>query len=338
MTDELLSSCVLPHLNNAVLSELLDSAVLEAGRERVALTIDSYVVTPLEFPGGDIGKLAVCGTVNDLTMVGARPLGLALAVVAQEGLEQALLDRIIRSVGEMARAAGVNIVTGDTKVVERGVLGAQGPGLILTTAGVGLLPISPEAERHLDPRRVRPGDMVLITGRVAEHGLAVMLARHLPEAEIKVQSDVAPLNGLMESLWGCAEVQADPAALVFLRDPTRGGLSGLAADLAQRARVRVVLEEEVIPVAPAVRHAAGLLGLDLLEVANEGKAVLVVRPEAAQAVLAALRRHALGRDAAIIGRIEPVPDGGMPGVELITTIGGRRLIQKPFGEQVARIC
>lgn len=321
LTDQLLARTVLPHLGNEVLGELLDSAIISGPAGRLALTIDGYVVQPWRFPGGDIGRLAVSGTANDLAVCGARPLGLALGVILCEGFDTADLDEVMRSVARTAAEAGVSVITGDTKVVGHG----QGDGIYLTTAGIGEV----RAGLRLHPDQVRPGDVLLINGPIAEHGLAVMLARQMPGMEVAVRSDVAPLNHMIDAL-----VAAVPE-VVFMRDPTRGGLAGAAADLAARCGWRVVLEESAIPVRPAARHAAEMLGLDVLDVANEGKALIVVRPDAADAALAALRRHPRGSEAAVVGRVEDVRDGIC---ELRTMLGGRRIVQKPYGEQLPRIC
>lgn len=333
LTDELVERSILPPIANGILSDLLDSADLRlrAGDERLAFTIDSYVVQPLEFPGGDIGRLAVSGTVNDLSVCGAEPLGLALSLILVEGLERQTLERVMASIGATAAEAGVDVVTGDTKVIGRTATRGGGGGepdhLYITTAGVGVV----RRSHRLHPSGVRPGDVILINGSIADHGLAVMLARELPQVQSIVRSDAAPLNGLIAGLLDRVP------EVVFLRDPTRGGLAGLAADLARRSGCRIVLEEERIPLRPEVRHAADMLGLDPLDVANEGKVVVVARPEAAKRALDALRAHPLGRDAAFIGyAAAPVTGEGV--CEVLTPMGGRRIVQKPYGEQLPRIC
>jgi len=272
--------------------------------------------------GYDIGELAVSGTVNDVAVSGATPLGLALALIVAEGFARADLEAVLDSIGRTAKRAGVPILTGDTKVVGRG----QGDGVYITTTALGRV----AANRLLHPRRIRPGDVVLINGGIGEHGLAVMLARELPEVQSVVRSDVAPLNDLIAGVVG-----ATGEGLVFMRDPTRSGVAGVAADIASQTGLHVELDEPAIPVKPAVRHAADMLGLDPLEVANEGKVVAVVRPEAAEAALAALRAHPLGADAAVIGRITEQQDGLC---EVRTAIGGCRILTKPYGEQLPRIC
>jgi hydrogenase expression/formation protein HypE len=322
LTDELVAGHVLPRLGNVVLNELLDSALLEPQHGRLAMTIDSFVVQPWQFPGGDIGRLAVCGTVNDLAVSGAKPVGLALAMILAEGFPMASLDVVMASVAAAAREAGVPVVTGDTKVVGRG----QADGIYLVTAGLGRVP----TRRHVGPGFVKPGHVLILNGPIGEHGLAVMLAREMPDVQSPVKSDVAPLNGLIEVAHA-----AGGRAISFMRDPTRGGLAGLCADLARQSNQRVILDETAIEVRPEALHAAEMLGLDPLDIANEGKVVMAVAPGAADRVLAAVRSHPLGRRAAVIGRVDASPD---PLCEIHTAIGGRRIVQKPYGEQLPRIC
>jgi hydrogenase expression/formation protein HypE len=319
LTDELFVSCILPRLGNRVLNELLDSAILP-GTERTALTIDSYIVKPIKFPGGDIGRLSICGTVNDLAVCGAKPLGIALSLILTEGLERGVLDEILDSISATAREAGVRVVTGDTKVVGHG----QGDGIYITTAGVGAIGAS-----EVHPSSVRPGDVLIVSGTIADHGMAVMLAREMPQIQSVVRSDVAPLNKMIYRLL------EQVAGVVFLRDPTRGGLAGVAADLAARTGLHVTLYEQDIPVRPETLHAADMLGIDPLDVANEGKVVVVVRPEAVDNAINALRAEKYGRDAQVIGVVGAEPDGVC---ELRTTMGGNRILQKPYGEQLPRIC
>lgn len=324
LTDDLLVHCVLPRLGNRVLNQLTDAATLPAfasGGDRIAMTIDSYVVSPWKFPGGDIGRVAICGTVNDLAVSGAQPMGIAMSLILTEGFRTADLEEALDSAARAAREAGVAVVTGDTKVVGRG----QGDGIVITTAGVGRVP----AGRHLSLERVQPGDVVLLSGAIGEHGLTVMLAREMPEVHSVLRSDVAPLNKLIELV-----TRATPD-VVFMRDPTRSGLAGVASDIARQSGWHLTLDEDAIPVTAPARHAAEMLGLDPLEVANEGKVVIVVRPYDVDKALAAMHMHPLGRDACVVGRIEGIGDGVC---ELRTSIGGRRVIQKPYGEQLPRIC
>lgn len=321
LTDELINGIILPRLGNSALNELLDSGVIENVGTRLAMTIDGYVVQPLQFPGGDIGRLAVSGTVNDLAVCGAEPLGIALSLILTEGLEKAVLEAILDSVRMASREAGVNVITGDTKVVGRG----QGDGLYISAAGIGRM----MTVRRLHPDQVQPGDAIIISGSVADHGLAVMLAREMPDVQSALRSDVAPLNKMI------ARVLRRVPHIAFMRDPTRGGLAAVVADLATRSGYRISLDESEIPLHPQTLHAAEMLGLDPLEVANEGKVVIVVRAEGAQATLDVLREDPLGREARIIGKVEEARDGIC---EIRTLIGGRRILQKPYGEQLPRIC
>jgi len=322
LTDTLIRQTVLPRLGNDVLNTLLDAAVLPPmWQDRPALTIDAYVVQPWRFPGGDIGRLAVCGTVNDLAVCGARPEAMALSLILAEGFAQRDLETILDSVRAAADEARVRVVTGDTKVVGRG----QCDGIYITTAGLGRR----EFDVQLGFDRVQPGDAVILSGPVGEHGLAVMLAREMPHVHSVLRSDVAPINHLVELCLH--DLGGD---IVFMRDPTRAGLAGVCADLAECSGHRVTLEEAAIPVRPEARHAADMLGLDPLEVANEGKLVLVVRGHRAADALLAMEAHG-DAEAAVIGRIDQERDGVC---ELHTTIGGSRVVQKPYGEQLPRIC
>lgn len=325
LTDELLRDIILPRLDEPPLESMLDAAVLSpTGNDRLALTIDSYVVSPWKFPGGDIGRLAVCGSVNDLAVVGARPIGLALSLVLTEGFEKSDLEHVMDSIEHAADEAGVNVVTGDTKVVGHD----QGDGILITTSALGRI----SGSHTLNPDLVQPGDILLINGPIGDHGLAVMMAREMPQMQTAIRSDVAPLNGLIEHL-----LDELGHAIVFMRDPTRSGLAGTLADLARAAALHIVIRESDIPVRPETRHAADLLGLDVLESANEGKFLMVVRPHVAEKALHLLHQHQLGQDAAIIGKVDD--DEAMAGVcELLTDIGGRRVLTKPYGEQLPRIC
>lgn len=322
LTDELLAQTIRPRLSNPALDAMDDSALLDLGATRIAFTTDSYVVRPLEFPGGDIGRLAVCGTVNDLAVCGAEAKWISLGLILEEGLESAVLERVLDSVARAAAEAGVSVVTGDTKVVERG----QGDGLYINTAGLGVL----SAGVRLGPELVAPGDAIVLSGSIADHGMAVMLQREDPASvRSDLRSDVAPLGGLAAVL-----LEASPGVR-FMRDPTRGGLAGVLADLAGRSGRRLTVEEPAIPVRQGTRYAAEMLGIDPLDVANEGKLVAVVPSREAGAALAALRGHELGREAALIGEVG-VEDDGL--CDLVTEVGGRRVLQKPYGEQLPRIC
>ena len=328
LMDQLLDEVVRPHLANEILNEGLDSGLIELPqskiknqKSKIAMTIDGYVVTPWKFPGGDIGRLAVCGTVNDLAVCGAQPLGIALALIIAEGFATDCLSEVMASVAAAASEAGVKVITGDTKVVGRG----QADGIYITTAGVGIC----AAELVLNPSLCEPGDVLIINGYIADHGLAVMLSREMPQITSPIRSDAAPLNGLIQ------HVLESGVKVRFMRDATRAGLAGLCADLAKRCGRRVILEESAIPLRKETQHAAEMLGLDVLEVANEGKVVMVVTQADAQRALGALREHPLGKHAAIIGRIGELPDCIC---ELCTAHGGSRVVQKPYGEQLPRIC
>ncbi len=307
---------------NPVLAELGDSAVVDLPPGvRLALTTDSFVVQPLFFPGGDIGKLAVCGTVNDLAVAGATPLYLTAGFILEEGLPLATLERVVVSMAETARSAGVQIVTGDTKVVERGAA----DGLFINTAGVGSLP----AGRSLAPAHLRPGDVLLINGPLGDHGLAVMLQREGLEFGSALESDCAPLNGLIAAVLAAA-----PGAVRCMRDPTRGGLATVLNEWAE-VGVGMMLDEAALPIREEVRGACEVLGLDPLYAANEGKVVLAVAPEAAEAALAALRAHPLGRDAACVGQVTAEHPRR---VVLRTRYGARRIVELLTGAQLPRIC
>lgn len=321
LMQRLIAERILPHLSNRLLNPLSDGAIFAFSGGRLVFTTDSFVVQPLEFPGGDIGRLSVCGTVNDLAVMGAVPRMLALALIIEEGLPLATLDRIIASVAQAAHEAGVVVATGDTKVIER----RGGDGLMITTAGVGEIP----SGVNWNLGRIDAGDRVLITGTLADHGLTIMTVRENLGIESDLASDAAPLNGLIAAL---RDTGAD---IKFMRDPTRGGVAGVFCDIVEGTGFGVRLEESRLPITPIARHTAELLGLDPLTVANEGKCVVVVAERDAQRVLRACHEHALGRDAAIVGEIVAAD---VPLVELHTAIGGARIVQRPYGEELPRIC
>ncbi len=301
---------------------LTDAAVLPWGEGRLVFTTDSYVVSPIEFPGGDIGRLAVCGTCNDLAVMGAAPKALSLALILEEGLELDTLERMMRSVARAAVEAGVEIVTGDTKVIERR---GESPGLLINTAGVGRM----REGCRLDARRARAGDVVLVNGRLAEHGLAVMSVRHGLQFETPLRSDVAPLNHMIAGLLDSG------ADVKFMRDATRGGVAGVLADLSEASGLSVEIDERALPLSGAARQASEMLGLDPLTVANEGVVVCVVAAPDVDRAVAALRGNAFGRHAVCMGRLS---ESQPPLVELLTRVGGRRVVQRPYGEDLPRIC
>lgn len=301
---------------------LADAAtcVLASG-ERVAVSTDSFVVKPLRFPGGSIGHLAVHGTVNDLAMVGAQPRWLSAAFVLEEGFAVEDLRGVVADMGDAAAAAGVEIVTGDTKVVDQGAA----DGLYVTTTGIGVIPEG----RALDAARVQRGDAVLVSGTIGDHGMAVMLARGDLALDADIRSDTAPLHTMVEALLAAAP------STRWLRDPTRGGVGTVCNELARDTELAVVLDETALPVAPAVGGACDLLGIDPLYVANEGKLIAVVAPDEADAALAALRSHPLGAHAARIGEIRDDPAGV---VVLLTAFGGTRIVDMLVGDPLPRIC
>ena len=309
-----------PHFANEALGARHDGAVLQAGGTRVAFTTDTFVVHPIEFPGGDIGTLAVHGTLNDLAMCGARPIGLSCALILEEGLPIATLERITASIARAARAAGVAVVTGDTKVVERG----KGDGIFVNTAGIGIVPPG----RDLRPARVKPGQAVIVSGPIGCHGAAVLSVREGIEFESDIVSDTAALPDLVETLLGAAP------GTRCLRDPTRGGLGAALHEIAGAAGVEIEIEEPSIPVTESVRAACELLGLDPLFLACEGRLVAFVPEEEAKRALSTLKNHPLGRGAARVGRVLP----GRAGVVVRTRIGARRLLPLPAGDPLPRIC
>jgi len=322
LSRELVEGLILPRFGHRALARLDDSAVLDlAAQGRVALTTDSYTVTPLFFPGGDIGRLAVCGTVNDLAMAGARPLYLTLALIIEEGLDLAELERALDSAREAAREAGVEVVAGDTKVVPRGAADK----LFINTAGLGVVPPGVE----VSSAKARPGDAVLLSGSVGDHGLTILTQRAGTRLDSSLRSDTAPLAGLVEALI------ASGAELHSLRDPTRGGLAATLNEIALSSGVGLSVKEGAIPVKAEVEAACELFGLDPLFQANEGKLVALVRGDGAERALAALRGHPLGQEAAIIGRAGEERPGR---VILETRVGGRRFLDLPAGEPTVRIC
>lgn len=315
-TAALIDELIIPELGNNALNALGDGAILDG---QLAFSTDSFVVDPLFFPGGDIGKLCVCGTVNDLAMCGAEPKYLSLALIIEEGLPTESLRRIVASIKAAAEAAGVAVVTGDTKVVERG----RGDGVYITTSGIGVVRYP-----GLGPERMRPGDAVLISGTAGDHGAAVMLARDaLMEGEIR--SDCAALNGLARA------VLESGAQVRVLRDPTRGGVATTLCEFAESAALGIELDEAAIPVRRDVSAACALLGLDPLYCANEGKMLAVVAAKDAERALAAMRSVPEGKNAAIIGRVISERPGK---VVLRTAMGGSRILQKLAGAQLPRIC
>ena len=333
LTQMLIERMFAPAFANPALQPLHDGAVLDLGlaepntqhatrNTRFAFSTDSYVITPRFFPGGYIGSLAVHGTVNDLAMCGARPIALSAGFILEEGLPMEELWRIVQSMSAAALAVGAPVATGDTKVVDRG----KGDGIFINTAGIGIIPAGVE----IAPTRARPGDVVLLNGPIAAHGIAIMSVREGLAFETAVESDSAALHDLVAHV-----LAAGGAAVHVLRDPTRGGVASALNEIAGSARIGIRLEEASIPVAEEVRGACEILGLDPLYVANEGKCLAIVASEAAEAVLAAMRRHPLGQEAAIIGSVvEEHPRK----VTMRSRIGGLRIVDLLSGEQLPRIC
>ncbi len=318
---DLVEGIFLRRLTNPLLDALGDSALLESGGRRLAFTTDSFVVKPLFFPGGDIGELAVNGTINDLAMAGARPLALSAGMIIEEGLPVAELERVADSMAAASEASGVPIATGDTKVVERG----KADGLYVSTSGVGAV----EHDLRLEAESIRPGDRILVSGPIGDHGMAIMVARGGLELEVRLESDTAPLHELVSALLSATD------GVHCLRDPTRGGLATVLAELALSAQLGITLDESRLPIRPEVTGACEILGIDPLHVASEGRLVAFVSAEAAEAALGALHSHPLGREAAIVGEV----GAGDPGlVVLETSFGGSRVVDMLAGDPLPRIC
>lgn len=312
----------LPHLGNSYLAQLGDGAVVPIGGRELVVSTDTFVVSPLEFPGGNIGALAVHGTLNDVAMMGARPMYLTAGFVLEEGLTMETLDRVVQTMAQAANDAGVPLVTGDTKVVERG----KADGMYINTTGIGLL----DPDFRPAPHQARVGDLILVSGQIGRHGMAIMAVREGLAFETTIESDTASLVPLVDRL---REAAGD--AVAVLRDPTRGGLASALNEIAQASSVGMRLEERSVPVPVDVAAACEMLGLDPMYVANEGVLTAIVRPQAGDAALAALRSHPLGRDATILGRV--VVDH--PGyVVLSTAVGGTRVVDMLPGDQLPRIC
>lgn len=322
LTQMLIERMIAPTFANPALEPLHDGAMLAVNGVRLAFSTDSYVVSPRFFPGGDIGSLAVHGTVNDLAMCGAQPWALSAGLIIEEGLPMAELWQIVRSMQHAASSAGVVIATGDTKVVDRG----KGDGLYINTSGIGLIP----AGVTIAPTRAHPGDVVIINGAIAAHGIAIMSVRHGLEFETTITSDSAPLHNLVATLLAVLGDQVH-----VLRDPTRGGVASALNEIAQSAGVGIRLDERAIPVNEEVAAACEILGFDPLYVANEGKCLAIVAREAADDALAALRSHPLGQGAVRIGEVVAEHPGR---VLLRSRIGGQRVVDMISGEQLPRIC
>ena len=338
LSAELVRDIFLPAFSNPALAQLNDQAVVSVDGSRIAITTDSFVVKPLFFPGGDIGSLAVHGTINDLAMGGAQPLFLSAAFILEEGLPMETLRRVVESLKTAALAAGVQVVTGDTKVVEKG----KGDGLFINTTGIGVVPDG----LHLSADRARPGDKVALSGSIGEHGIAILAQREGLEFESTIESDSAALHTLVAAMLEieCRDgrevehgVQAEdaPGSIRCMRDPTRGGLSSTLNEIAEQSSVEIEIEEEQVPVRDEVRGACEMLGLDPLYVANEGKLVAIVAPELAEELVAVMRRHPLGKNARVIGTVT-AQNRGL--VTMRTALGTTRIVDMLAGDQLPRIC
>lgn len=317
---ELLQELIFPLLGDELLAEEEDAAALSLPGERVAVTTDSFVVSPLVFPGGDIGKLSVCGTVNDLAMRGATPMFITLGLILEEGLSLGLLERAISSIRRAADEAQVRVIAGDTKVVQKG----QADGMYINTAGLGTI----EEGREVSIRGAAAGDVLLLNGYIGDHGIAVMNAREHFFEKAEIVSDCAPLAGLVKTML-------ESGAVNSMRDPTRGGLAAVLKEMARASACSIVVEEAKIPVREQVAAACELLGLDPLYVANEGKLVAAVPETEAEAIIESMKKDPYGRESRVIGRVTDEKPGE---VSVLTDIGTHRLVRMPSGEQLPRIC
>ena len=321
LSHQLLDDLIVPTLSGVTPEEQNDAALLDAPAGRLAFTTDSYVVDPLFFPGGNIGSLAVNGTVNDLAMMGAKPLCISVGLIIEEGFSREELSQVLTTMRDAADTAGVRIVTGDTKVVPRG----KADRLFINTSGIGVV----DPSVRIDGTQARPGDRIIVSGTIGDHGIAVLAAREGLELKSAIESDCAPLNGLV------AELLAEGEGVHVLRDPTRGGVATTLKEIARQSGVDMLLSEEALPLKREVKGVCAILGLDPLYVANEGKLLAVVAAERAGAVLARMRSHHLGADAAIIGEVVAEGSGRL---EMETAVGGRRMVEMLAGEQLPRIC
>jgi hydrogenase expression/formation protein HypE len=321
LSHQLIEKMILPQFRNELLEPLHDGAIFSVGNQRIAFSTDSFVVSPIFFPGGDIGALAVHGTVNDLAMCGARPLYLSASFILEEGMPMEDFWRVVQSMHSAADAAGVKLVTGDTKVVDRG----KADKIFINTSGIGLVPQGV----NIHPRRAQDGDKIIVSGPIAVHGIAIMSVREGLEFETEIASDTAPLHGLVDGLIGAG------VDIHVLRDPTRGGVTSALTEIAQTANVGMLLDEASIPISEEVKGACEILGLDPLYVANEGKLLAIVANEEVPGALTALRSRQLGGHAAVIGEVVDEHPGF---VMMKTRIGGTRVVDMLSGEQLPRIC
>ncbi|MEN3013218.1 MAG: hydrogenase expression/formation protein HypE [Endomicrobiia bacterium] len=324
-TREFLQDYILKHFDNQILNLLLDSAVLNFQQERLAFSIDSYTVTPIFFPGGDIGKLSICGTINDLLCVGADPEFIGVSLIIEEGIETETIEKILLSIKEVSQKENVLIVTGDTKVVEVGSCDK----IFITTAGIGRI----KKNLKFSYGRIEEGDVIIITGNIAEHGIALLLARGAYGFEYNIQSDCASLKSLFKDIFNNENIASH---IKFLRDPTRGGISSALNEiLMYREDIGFEVYEEKVPISENVRYICELLSIDPFDVANEGKMILIVSKNKSEEILEVLRKHPLGKNAAIIGEVVSVNKGK---VLLNTIYGSKRILDMPVGEGLPRIC
>lgn len=321
LTRELIEKLIRPKFGNRILDRLEDAAVLFISENLLAFSTDSYVVRPIFFPGGNIGKLAVCGTINDLAVVGAETLAISCSFILEEGFPLADLERIIDSMQKVASQAGCQVVTGDTKVVEKGAADQ----IFINTTGIGLI----RTKSSLSIEQIRPGDQVIVTGTIGDHAASIFVARQNLPVSSSLESDCSPLYGLLESLWSLGE------KIRFMRDPTRGGIAATLNEIAGQREFGVEIIESFLPIKPEVRGICELMGFDPLHLANEGKAVVVVAPESTEIVLGLLKQHPQGADAGLIGRIVEEPKGI---VYLKTALATKRIVDLPAGDPLPRIC
>ncbi len=322
LSEELLRKHIFPKIQNKTLSKLGDSAEITVSSNSLCFTTDSYVVKPLFFNGGDIGKLAACGTINDLSVAGAKPIALSLALIIEDGFEIKLLEKIIESIGQIARENNVDIVTGDTKTVERGAADK----IFINTAGIGIK----IANANLGIDRIKAGDKIIVNGTIGDHGMTIISQREGIKFESQLKSDCAALSDLT------CKLLENTSGIKFMRDPTRGGLAATLNEITKSSGLSIKIKENDIPVNKTVQAAADMLGFDVLAIANEGKFVTVVSPDSANEVLNICRKHPLGKDSMIIGDV--ITSTNTPIVELITKIGGKRIVQMPYGRELPRIC
>jgi hydrogenase expression/formation protein HypE len=322
LTDELIRKHILPSLNNDTLAELGDSAKLNLASGSLCFTTDSYVVKPLFFNGGDIGKLAVCGTVNDLAVAGARPVALSLSMIIEDGFEFELLEKILVSISEAANQNNIDIVTGDTKTVESGAADK----IFINTSGVGVRLSG--VEMGFD--KIVVGDKIIVNGTIGDHGMTIISQREDIRFQSQLQSDCAGLAGLT------CELLENTSGIKFMRDPTRGGIATVLNEISRSAGLSIEIRQTDIPVKPEVQAAADMLGFDVLTIANEGKFIAIVSPDSMDNCLKICKNHPLGKDASIIGEV--VENCDVPVVEMITAIGGKRIVQMPYGRELPRIC